>query len=58
MTPAAEAQRSAPAVVGWLSARSPGDTGPLVVAFRQGLPDEGFVEGENVAVAYHWAEGQ
>jgi len=54
---AARAQQPAP-VIGYLSARSPGETTALVAAFRKGLGDSGFVEGQNVAIEYHWAEGQ
>jgi putative ABC transport system substrate-binding protein len=39
-------------VIGYLSARSPEDTGHLVEAFRKGLSEAGFVEGQNVMVEY------
>ena len=45
-------------VIGYLSARSPEDTGHLVEAFRKGLSESGFVEGQNVMVEYRWARGQ
>ena len=45
-------------VIGYLSARSPEDTGHLVQAFRRGLSEAGFVEGQNVTVEYRWARGQ
>jgi putative tryptophan/tyrosine transport system substrate-binding protein len=45
-------------VIGYLSARSPKDTAHLVPAFRQGLGEGGFVEGQNVAIEYRWALGQ
>jgi putative tryptophan/tyrosine transport system substrate-binding protein len=45
-------------VIGYLSARSPEDTGHLVEAFRRGLSEAGFVEGQNVTVEYRWARGQ
>ena len=45
-------------VVGFLSAHLPGPSAPLTGAFRQGLKDSGYVEGENVAIEYRWAEGQ
>jgi putative ABC transport system substrate-binding protein len=45
-------------VIGYLSARSPEDTGHLVEAFRKGLGEAGFVEGQNVIVEYRWARGQ
>ena len=55
---AARAQQPAMPVVGFLSARAPGDAPQLLAAFRQGLKDTGFVEGRNVAIEYRWAEGQ
>ena len=54
---AARAQQPAVPVIGFMSARSPGDSVPLVEAFRRALMDGGFVEGRNVAVEYRWAHG-
>jgi putative ABC transport system substrate-binding protein len=45
-------------VIGFLSTRSPDVSTHLVAAFRQGLAENGFVEGQNVAVEYRWALGQ
>ena len=45
---AARAQQPAMPVVGYLSAHLPGPSAPLTGAFRQGLKDSGYVEGENV----------
>jgi putative tryptophan/tyrosine transport system substrate-binding protein len=42
-------------VVGYLSARSPEDTTHLVAAFLRGLLENGYVEGQNVAIEYRWA---
>ena len=44
--------------IGYLSARSPTDTAHLVAAFRRGLGENGFVEGQNVTIEYRWALGQ
>ena len=44
-------------VIGFLSSRSPGDSAGVVAAFRQGLGESGFVEGQNVVIAFRWAEG-
>ncbi len=55
---AARAQQPALPVVGFMSGRSPEDSAHLVVAFRQGLSEGGFVEGQNVAIEYRWARGQ
>ena len=56
---AGRAQQPIP-VVGFLSSASPGayPATAYVAAFRQGLKESGFVEGQNVAVEYHWAEEQ
>jgi putative tryptophan/tyrosine transport system substrate-binding protein len=55
---AASAQQPAMPVIGYLSARSPQDTMRLVEAFRRGLEQVGFVEGQNVRVEYRWAMGE
>src|SRR5262249_49917691 len=54
----ARAQQPAMPVIGYLDPRSPDAISERLRAFRQGLKDAGFVEGENVAIEYRWAEGQ
>jgi ABC-type uncharacterized transport system substrate-binding protein len=54
---AARGQQPAMPVIGFLSSRSPGESANLVEAFRQGLRESGFVEGQNAAIAFRWAEG-
>jgi putative tryptophan/tyrosine transport system substrate-binding protein len=54
---AAGAQQPIPAI-GFLSSRSPGESAAVVAAFRQGLRQSGFVEGQNLAIAFRWAEGR
>ena len=55
---AGQTQQSAIPVIGFLSGASPAPFAHLVAAFRQGLGDSGFVEGQNVAIEYRWAENR
>jgi hypothetical protein len=55
---AALAQQSAKPVIGFLSISSPGPHAPFVAAFNEGLRQLGFIEGQNLAIEYRWAEGQ
>jgi putative tryptophan/tyrosine transport system substrate-binding protein len=54
---AARAQPAMP-VVGWLDSTSATARPNRVSGFRQGLSEAGFVEGQNVAIEFRWAEGQ
>jgi putative ABC transport system substrate-binding protein len=54
----AHAQQPAMPVVGFLSSQSAATSAYLVAALRQGLNESGFIEGQNVAMEYRWADGR
>jgi putative tryptophan/tyrosine transport system substrate-binding protein len=52
------AQQPAIPIVGFVTGRSPEESARLRAAFRNGLNQTGYVDGQNVMVEYHWLEGQ
>jgi ABC-type uncharacterized transport system substrate-binding protein len=54
----ARAQQRAMPVIGFLSSRSPGESATSEAAFRVGLKESDYAEGENAHIAFRWAEGQ
>jgi putative ABC transport system substrate-binding protein len=55
---AVRAQQKAVPVIGLLIGTSPGPFAPFLSAFRRGLSESGYVEGQNVAIEFRWAEGR
>src|SRR5262249_43362542 len=55
---ASRAQQPTMPMIGFLEPRSPDTIADFLRAFRQGLKETGYVEGENVAIEYRWAENQ
>jgi len=55
---AARTQQSATPMIGFLDSGSPAAFMDRVAAFHRGLSQTGYVEGQNVAIEYRWADGQ
>jgi putative ABC transport system substrate-binding protein len=56
--PLAARAQPAPAVIGFLNSGAVGGYRNLLIAFRKGLAENGFVEGQNLTIEYRWAEGR
>jgi putative ABC transport system substrate-binding protein len=55
---ATRAQQASLPVIGWLGSESPEAQDFRVISIRQGLKDSGYIEGQNVAIVYRWADWQ
>jgi putative tryptophan/tyrosine transport system substrate-binding protein len=55
---AAQGQQPAKPIIGFMSSRSASDSEYLVAAFRKGLSEQGYAEGQNVAIEFRWANGR
>jgi putative tryptophan/tyrosine transport system substrate-binding protein len=55
---AARAQQPIKSIIGFLSSQSPDTYEPFLAAFRQGLKEQGYVDGENVTIELRWARSQ
>jgi putative tryptophan/tyrosine transport system substrate-binding protein len=54
---AARGQKTTTPLIGWLASGTSNGYAAFAAAFRQGLSETGYVEGQNVAIEYRWAEG-
>jgi putative ABC transport system substrate-binding protein len=57
-SPLLNAQQKATPVIGYLGVATPSLAAPNLAALRQGLSETGYVEGQNLAIEYRWAEGR
>ena len=52
------AQQASLPIIGFMSSRAAADSAYLIAAFRKGLSEAGYIDGQNVTIEFRWADGR